>query len=302
MKVSGFTYVRNGLHLDYPFIESIKSVLPVVDEMIVVIGDSHDGSRTAVENINDPKIKIIDTIWDDATRSGGRIFAEQTNIGMDHCSKDADWLFHIQADEVIHENDIAAIKNAMEKYLNDQKVEGFLFNFLNFFGDYDHYGPSRRFHQHEIRIVRNNPKIRSYRDSQGFRKFIEPANQWQEKGEKLWVKKIEATIYHYSYVKNPKKQLLKTLEFSKRWHENDDWVEEYLEKNKDGYDFGRIDYLHLFTATHPTIMQQRITQKDWNYVYDPANNDMKPKEKFMKFLQDLTGKQFFIYKNYKLLS
>ncbi|OIR05083.1 hypothetical protein GALL_128990 [mine drainage metagenome] len=301
MKVSAFTYVRNGLHLDYPFIESIKSVLPVVDEMIVVIGDSHDGSRNAVENINDPKIKIVDTIWDDATRSGGKIFAEQANIGMDNCSKDADWLFHIQADEVIHEKDIAAIKNAMEKYLKDEKVEGFLFNFINFFGDYDHYGPSRRFHQHEIRIVRNRPNIRSYRDSQGFRKFIHPENQWEEKGEKLFVKKIDATIYHYSYVKNPKKQLLKTLEFSKRWHENDDWVEAYLEKNKDGYDFGRIDYLHLFKATHPAIMQQRIAEKDWNYVYDPANNDMKPKEKFMKFLQDVTGKQFFIYKNYKLI-
>jgi len=299
MKVSAFTYVRNGLHLDYPFIQAIKSVLPLADEMIVVIGDSHDGTREAVEAMNDPKIKIVDTIWDDATRTGGRIFAEQTNIGMDHCSKEADWLFHIQADEVIHENDIAAIQEAMQQNLANKSVEGLLFNFINFFGDYDHYGPSRRFHQHEIRIVRNNPNIRSFRDSQGFRKFSNPAHQWEEKGEKLWVKKLDASIYHYSYVKNPKKQLLKTLEFTKRWHD-DAWVAEYLEKNKEGYDFGRIDYLSLFKGTHPAIMQQRIAEKDWNYIYDPAKNDMKPKERIMKLLQDLTGKQFFIYKNYKL--
>jgi hypothetical protein len=220
---------------------------------------------------------------------------------MDNCSKDADWLFHIQADEVIHEKDLSVIQTTMLANLNNKEVEGFLFNFINFFGDYDHYGPSRRFHQHEIRIVRNDPTIRSYRDSQGFRKFAVPANQWEEKGEKLFVKNIDATIYHYSYVKDPKKQLLKTLEFSKRWHENDDWVKEYLEKNKEGYDFGRIDYLHIFKGAHPAIMKERIAKQDWVYTYDPANNDMKLKEKFMKILQDITGKQFFIYKNYKLL-
>ena len=90
MKVSAFTYVRNGLHLDYPFIQAIKSVLPLADEMIVVIGDSHDGTRQAVEAMNDPKIKIVDTIWDDTTRTGGRIFAEQTNICLLYTSDAAD--------------------------------------------------------------------------------------------------------------------------------------------------------------------------------------------------------------------
>ena len=78
-------------------------------------------------------------------------------------------------------------------------------------------------------------------------------------------------------------------------------MQAYIEKNKDGYDFGQIDYLHVFKGTHPAIMQERIAQQDWEYVYHPEKNDMKPKERVMKLLQDITGKQFFIYKNYKLI-
>ncbi len=301
MKVSAFTYVRNGLQYDYPFIESIQSILPVVDEFIVVIGDSTDGTRNAVEALNNAKIKIVDTIWDDNLRTGGQIFAQQANIGLDNVSRDADWLFHIQADEVIHENDLPVIKKSMELYLDQPEVEGLLFDFINFFGDYKHYAPSRRYHQKEIRIIRNNPHFRSYKDSQGFRSFNDPENIWQEKGTKLSVKKIDATVYHYSYVKDPKVQLKKHLVFGSRWHEGDEWMKEFIEKNKDGYDYGKIDFLYKYQRTHPAVMQHRIAKQDWNFNYDPSKNDMNLKEKFLKLLQDITGKQFFIYKNYKLI-
>lgn len=301
MKVSAFTYVRNGLQYDYPFIESIQSILPIVDEFIVVIGDSTDGTREAVESLNNDKIKIVDTIWDDKLRTGGKIFAQQANIGLDNTSKDADWVFHIQADEVIHENDLSNIKNSMEQYLDQPKVEGLLFDFINFFGDYKHYAPSRRYHQKEIRIIRNNPHFRSYKDSQGFRSFNDPQKMWEEKGRKLSVKKINAAVYHYSYVKDPKVQLKKHLVFGSRWHENDEWMEEFMEKNKSGYDYGKIDFLYKFKETHPTVMQNRIQKQDWVFNYDPSKNDMSFKEKILKRLQDITGKQFFIYKNYKLI-
>jgi glycosyltransferase involved in cell wall biosynthesis len=301
MKVSAFTYVRNGLQLDYPFLESIKSILPVTDEFIVVVGNSTDGTREAVLSLHSSKIKIVDTIWEDNMRSGGRIFAEQANIGLDNVSKNADWLFHIQADEVVHQEDLPVIKASMEKYLNDRKVEGLLFNFLNFFGDYNYYAPSRRYHQKEIRIIRNNAHYRSYRDSQGFRWFNKPENMWEEAGRKLWVKPVNATIYHYSYVKDPKVQLMKQITFGNRWQQNDEWVKDFIEKHKDGYDYGEIDFLHKFTGTHPVVMQDRIAKQDWTFKYDPSKNNMSFKEKLMKFLQDVTGKQFFIYKNYKVL-
>jgi glycosyltransferase involved in cell wall biosynthesis len=300
MKISAFTYVRNGNRLGYPFVQSIKSLLPLVDEYIAVVGDSTDGTREAIEGIDSDKIKIIDTYWDDAMRKGGKIFAQQANIGFDAASKDSDWLFHLQADEIIHEDDLGIIKQSLEQNINNKEVEGFLLRFINFFGDYDHYCPSRRFHQREIRIVRNDPHIRSYKDSMGFRKFIDPQDD-NEKGTKLWVKQIEATIYHYSWAKPPKKQKAKQIAFTKRYDPNDDFIKEYEEKYGDAYDYRDYDYLKKFSGTHPAVMQQEVASQDWVFKYDPSKSNMNFKEKFMKLAETITGKQFFIYKNYKVL-
>lgn len=303
MKIAAFTYIRNGFNIDYPFLQAIKSILPIVDEFIVVVGNSTDDTRNAVLALNDEKIKIVDSVWDEAMRTGGFVYAQQANIGLDNVAKDADWLFHIQADEAVHEKDLPTITKAMQDNLNNKEVEGFLFNFINFFGDYNHYAPSRRYHQKEIRIVRNNPHVRSYKDSQGFRIFENPANAINEKGRKLHVKKINATIYHYSHARKPDAHFKKSVEFGKGWQPNDEWIKQWEETNKNTYDdfTGNIDYLKEFTGTHPAVMQERIAQQDWEYTYNPAINNMTVKEKFLHFLEMITGKQFFTYKNYKLI-
>ena len=301
MKVSAFTYVRNGLHFDYPFIEAIKSVLPLVDEFIVVIGDSTDGTRDAVNALHDERIRIVDTIWDPQMLSGGLVFAQQANIGLDNISKDADWIFHIQADELIHEKDLNLIKKAMQHYLHDEQTEGFLFSFINFFGDYWHYAPSRRFHQHEIRILRNSPHYRSYKDSQGFRWFNDPSQQLTEKGRKLSVRKLEAHIYHYSWSRSITKLKTKRIEFGNRYY-GDTNTAELIKNDYDGfYDKIEYDYLKKFNRIHPVLMQKRLDAQDWKFVYDPSKNNMSAKEKALKLLEDFTGKQFFTYKNYKLI-
>lgn len=305
MIVSAFTFIRNGFTIDYPFLESIQSVLPVVDELIVAVGDSTDGTREAIENLNDSRIKIVDTVWSEAMRSGGLIFAQQANIGLDACRADADWLFHIQADEIIHENDLPKIKQAMLDNLNNKKVEGLLFKFINFYGDYNHYAPSRRYHQHEVRIIRNNKNIRSYRDSQGFRLYSAPNKTNEENGEKLHVKLIDVYVYHYSHCKPPQKQKIKKIEFGHRYGGNEKMSqydnELYTELYKDLYEYRRYDYLKKFKGTHPKIMEKIVQAQDWKFEYNPDRNDMKFKEKVLKFVEDVTGKQLFIYKNYILV-
>src|SRR5947207_7478123 len=132
MKISGFSYVKNGFTYGYPFIQSVQSVLPVCDEFIIAVGDSGDGTREALMALNSPKLRIIDTVWDEELRTSGKIFAQQTNIAFDQV--EGDWAFHIQADEVIHENDLDKIRDAARKYLGEKRVEGFLFDFLHFYG------------------------------------------------------------------------------------------------------------------------------------------------------------------------
>src|SRR5664279_5380666 len=136
MKISGFTMGKNVSKLYYPIKASIMSILPIVDEFIVVLGDSDvdDFTRKEIEGIADPKIRIIDTVWDIEKYPRGMEHAHQTDIAKSYCS--GDWLFYLQADEVVHEKDLHAIKSRCEELLNDKSVEGLLFDYYHFWGDY----------------------------------------------------------------------------------------------------------------------------------------------------------------------
>ncbi len=170
MKVSGFTIIRNGQKFDYPFIESIQSMLNLCDEVIVAVGNSEDQTLELVKAIDSPKIKIIQTVWDDNLREGGHVLAVETNKAKDAISPDTDWCIYLQADEVMHEKDHPVIKIAMEENLANEKVDGLLFDHLNFYGSYDYIADSRRWTYKQIRVIRNNPAIRSYRDAMSFKK------------------------------------------------------------------------------------------------------------------------------------
>lgn len=265
------------------------------------MGKGEDGTREAVAELNDPKIKIIDTVWDEGLRTGGKVFAQQANIGMDHCRGDADWLFHLQADEVLHEQDLPLLQKHLKAHKDNREIDGLLFPFIHFYGDYFHYCPSRRFHKYEIRVVKNKRNIRSYKDSMGFRKYADPTNQEGEKGAKLKALLIPAVVYHYSWARPPKKLTAKRIAFGKVYNPNDDFIEELNRTEKDGYGYREYDYLRRFKGTHPAVMQPVVASQNWHFEYDPAKNNMSLKEKVLKVVEELTGKQLFTYKNYKMV-
>ncbi|TFG64098.1 MAG: glycosyltransferase [Gemmatimonadales bacterium] len=130
MKVSGFSFCRNAVRLYYPIAESIRSALPLVDEFVIAVGKSDDGTREAIEAIDDPKIRVIDTLWDETQFVRGVINSVQTNIALDGCT--GDWCVYLQADEVLHEQDLPRIREAMQDALDRPVVEGWLFDYLHF--------------------------------------------------------------------------------------------------------------------------------------------------------------------------
>lgn len=295
MKISGFSYVRNGLYYDYPFQEAIRSVLPLCDEFVVAVGDSTDGTREAVQAIDPQKIKIVDTQWDMRLREGGKIFALQANAALDHIT--GDWAFHIQADEVIHEKDLPKIKAAIEQYDADKRVEGFILPFLHFWGSFNYIRNTRRVHAHEVRLFRNIPVVRSYRDSQGFRKYTSLAQyeQNQALGEKLRVKKIDAPVYHYNGVRPAKVMSKRTQAFVSFWQASQDTTETEQE-----FDYQQVDRLQEFKGPHPAVMQQRIAQQDWEFIYDPTKAVWaKKKDKWLQPIEDVLKFKIGEYKNYK---
>ena len=289
MKVSGFTFIRNAILYDYPIVEAITSILPVCDEFIVALGKSDDETYDLIQSISSPKIKIVYTVWDDNLRVGGSVLADETNKAFKAISPDTDWCFYIQGDEVIHEKYLPVIKLEMENHLSDKRVEGLLFNYLHFYGSYDYTGDSRKWYRREVRIVRNNPEIHSYLDAQGFR----------IKNRHLAVKQIDASVYHYGWVKPPSVQQAKQKSFNKLWH-SDDWVEKKIPSVNE-FDYSSIDSLTSFNGTHPEVMQPRIQAVNWKFSFDPTQKHLSFKQKFLRLVEKLTGWRVGEYKNYKII-
>jgi hypothetical protein len=297
MKISGFSYIRNGFEFDYPFIESIQSILPICDEFVIAVGDSKDGTREAIEKLNSPKIKIIDTVWDENLRKNGKIFAQQANIALDHIT--GDWGFHIQADEVIHEKDLELIKEAVNQFHEDKTVEGILFHFMNFWGSYKYIRTTRKAHRFEVRIIRNIPGMRSYRDSQGFRKYSDKNAIDTEAGKKLKVKKIKVSIFHYNYVRPPELMKQKSDYFHRFWH-NDQWLKENTE-GESIFQFEEIDDLDIFRGSHPALMKSRVDAQNWEFEFDKKNTKFSLKDRWLHQIEMRTGWRIGEYRNYKLL-
>lgn len=289
MKISGFTIIKNAVKNDYPIVEAIGSILPVVDEMIVSIGDCDDGTEALIRSIASPKIRIVHSVWDPAVREGGRILAIETDKAFEQVSPDSDWAFYIQADEVVHEQYHAAIREAARRYKDDPSVEGLLFHYTHFYGTYDYVGDSRKWYDKEVRIIRNDRSIRSYKDAQGFRK----------NGQKLKVKLINAWMYHYGWVKDPATMKQKIYNAGKLWH-SDEAMNAFLEKG-DYFDYNEFDSVARFTGTHPSVMQDRIARKNWNVQLDTSRKNFSFKNRLLYLAEKLTGKRLFTYTNYKLI-
>lgn len=289
MKISGFTIIKNAVLNDYPVVEAISSILPVVDEMIVLIGDCEDNTEELIKTIGSNKIKIHHSVWDPSLRSGGSVLAVETDKAFQLISPESDWAFYIQADEVVHEKYHTAIKDACIKYKDDKQVEGLLFKYVHFYGTYDYIGDSRKWYDHEIRVIRNNKSIKAYRDAQGFRK----------NGKKLYVKPIDACVYHYGWVKSPVQMRKKMTNVGRLWHSDEEM--DALIKSTDVFDFNEFDSLARFESTHPKVMENRIKNAGWKLDLDPTVKRFTFKDRLLYFIEKKTGKRLFAYTNYKVI-
>ncbi len=290
MKVSGFSFVKNALKFDYPIIESINSILPLCDEFIIAVGKSEDETLNLIKSIKSDKIKIIETVWDETLRVGGRVLAVETDKALAAIDKNSDWAFYIQGDEVVHEKYHKNILNAMKEYKDAKNVDGLLFKYKHFFGSYDYVADAPDWYRREIRVIRPNKGVYSYKDAQGFRK---------ENNKVLNVKLIDAYIYHYGWVKRPDTMQQKQENFNKLWHD-DEWMEKNVQK-KEEFDYSIINSLSLFDDTHPEVMQARINKQNWKFDYDISFKKLSLKNSFKRNVEKYTGIRIGEYKNYKIV-
>ena len=269
--------------------ESIESILPICDEVIVLVGDSEDNTLELIQSIHSDKIKIYDSIWDNQLREGGRVLAVETNKALKLVNPEADWCFYIQADEVLHEKYIPQIREVMKTYLRNRQVEGLLFAYKHFFGNFNYQANSRNYYRNEIRIIRNDHQIQSYRDAQGFRK----------NGKKLKVKQTGCEMYHYGWVRYPDIMQEKIKNFHQLWH-SDEWIAGQENLNRE-FNYNEIDLVEPYTGTHPACMKERTELKNWDFIPDVGRSEKNLKKKLLTWFEKKTGIRIGEYQNYQLI-
>jgi glycosyltransferase involved in cell wall biosynthesis len=288
MKVSGFTFIRNAIVYDYPIVEAIESILPLCDEVIVAVGKSDDGTLALIQKIAPHKIKIIETVWDDSLREGGKVLAVETDKALAAVAQDSDWCIYIQGDEVLHEDGYDEIKSAMLQFKDRVDIDGLLLKYRHFYGSYDYVGASSKWYRNEIRIIRNSGQIRSFKDAQGFRKLD---------NSKLKVIALKAYMHHYGWVKDPRAMQKKQESFNKLWHD-DEWMDKNIIKSET-FDYGReVKELSKYKGRHPQCMQARIARTNWSFETDISINRLTFKDKIKNWCYNQLGIELG-YKNYR---
>src|SRR5450755_4362281 len=282
MKVSGFTFLRNGQKLGYPFVASIRSILPLVDEFVIALGPCDDDTEKMVREIGDPKIRIIPTTWNEKMRGdysvGGFVYGQQKSIALFNCT--GDWAFYLEADEVLHEHDLPKIRAAMEKHLDDPRVEALAFDYLHFYGNKNTIAWSPGWYRSEVRILRNT--IPAWSSEALFFNVVDS----HKKSRYPRAAHTGATIYHYGWVRSEEQMNLKSASVHKYWDTAPLEPVNYL----------KIDasVLQPFTGTHPKIIQGWLPPADWVFAADPSHQltAREKKHRRMMKLEQWFGFQF----------
>jgi len=240
MKVSAFTFIKNGQLLGYPFLQSIQSILPIVDEFIINVGKSEDNTLELIKSLTSPKIRIIESSWNDAMQDRGYVYGQQKMIAQFNCI--GDWAFYIEGDEIYHENDLEQIKKSMEIHLNDSNVEALVFDFNHFYGNSSSVLNSPGWYRSEARIIKNS--IRSYSPDSLFWLILDS----NKKGRYPRAKHVGVACYHYGWVRSEDQMNLKSIKVQKYWGG---------EPVKINYSQMDQTIIQEFQGTHPEII------KDW---------------------------------------
>jgi len=293
MKISGFTFIRNGLALGYPFVPAIRSLLPLCDEIIVNVPRSTDGTLAAVRQIGDPKIRIIESEWDESQRTAGLAMSHHTNLALRECA--GDWCVYVQGDEVLHEDTLPLMRAAMERELKRPAVQGLLVDYTHFYGSYWTYAYSFGWYQSEVRVVRRDPKIQSRGDAQGFR---------TADNEKLWVKRSGGHYFHYGHALAPAQAKVKRENFLKLSRADEAVAQEINNRPQQFYD--EDQKVKRFTGTHPAVMRDIVAAANWTYTSRSPLIRLGRAYRRSYFWEDiamivkrLTGITIGVHKNYR---
>lgn len=286
--ISGFTFVRNAVKLDFPVVASIRSLLPACDEVVVAVGKGDDDTLGLIRSIDDPRIRIIETEWD-LTR-GRAVLADQTDLALRACRHP--WGIYIQADEVLADGSVERLRAAIAAVDDDPAVEGLLVQYRHFYGGFDRVATHRRMYRREVRAVRTAPAlgIHSFRDAQGFR--VGPEDR------RIRARLTDAVMFHYGWARAPGALPAKQEEHSVifQWSERTRAAREGVDR------LAWLPGLRPFEGEHPAVAREWVATRraaaangiapfQWRWVYLRYWASMG--------VERLTGWRPFEFRNYE---
>jgi len=213
------------------------------------------------------RIRIIHTQWNENIQPEysvkGFVFGQQKSIALFNCT--GDWAFYLEADEVLHEDDLPKIRAAMEKHLPDPRVEALAFDYLHFYGNKNTIAWSPGWYRSEVRIIRNTIPCWSS-ESLFFNVVVDhKASRYPRAAH------TGATIHHYGWVRSEAQMNLKAKASHKYWEPQP------VAK----VDYSRIDgqVLKLFTGKHPRVIQDWLPAAEGIFQvapdYQPSSREKK---------------------------
>ena len=289
MQVSGFTFVRNGTILGYPYIESIKSLLLLCDEVVVAVGNSDDDTLERVMEIADPRLRVIPTAWNELMQDRGFVYAQQKMIAQFNCS--GDWAFYLECDEIIHEKDIALIRAQMAKYLPNRQVEALVFDYYHFYGSYNNIAVSPRWYKRAVRVIRNT--IRTFAPDGLFWVVM----QHNKAGRYPKAALAGCHLYHYGHVRLVGAMNEKTQRVERYWGKQPGKFTHY----------GDIDpqSIQSFIGEHPQIIRSWLNScAEGDFIPNP-DYQLTTRDKRHRLLMCFSkwfGGLDFSKKHYKLVA
>jgi glycosyltransferase involved in cell wall biosynthesis len=276
MKISAFTFLRNPVQLGYPFLESIRSALPLVDEYVIALGESFDGTREAIEAIGDERIRIIDTQWNGST-GRGFVYGQQKMIGLFNTT--GAWSLYLEGDEVLHERDIEGIRDLAERADRNPRVEAIAFRYHHFYGTPDQVATGPAWYRVEPRMIRNHD-IRVI--APGGLYFV--VMDKNKKGRYPRAVETDATIHHYGWVRSTASHDEKANQVSSYWGSH----------RPKGPVYENVDptILKPFEGEHPEVMRswlETTANKDFTVNPEHRLTTRERRQRIKRVIEGFTG-------------
>ena len=268
MKVSGFTFIKNGQILGYPFLQSIQSILPIVDEFVINVGESEDDTLALIQSIESDKIRIIKSKWNDSMQDRGYVYGQQKMIAQFNCT--GDWAFYVEGDEVYHEDDLDKIKASMQTHVDNPSIEALIFDFYHFYGNANSYLDSPGWYRSEARIIKNS--VRSYAPDGLFWLVLES----NKKGRYPRAKHTGVNCYHYGWVRSEDEMNLKSEKVQKYWGGKPVKI-----------DYSQMDQsiIKQFSGSHPSIVKDWLPEVEGVFQVNPKYTLTKKQKKHLLMIK-----------------